>query len=49
MEVRCVAAMDVPAAFLQADMPADDTVHVQLTGIMVNTLISIDQDLYEAR
>ena len=28
MEGRCVAVMDVPVAFLQADMPEDETVHV---------------------
>ena len=39
--------MDVPGAFLQADMPEVETVHVRLTGIMVDTLLKIDQDLYE--
>ena len=47
MEGRCAAIMDVPGAFLQADMQEDDTVHVRLTGIMVDTLLEIDQDLYE--
>ena len=39
--------MDVPGDFIQADMPEDDTVYVRLTGIMVDTLLEIDQDLYE--
>ena len=33
--------------FLQVDMPEDETVHVRLTGIMVDTLLEIEQDLYE--
>ena len=45
IEGRCVAVMDDPGAFLRADMPEDETVHVQLTGIMVDTLLEIDQEL----
>ena len=47
MEGRCVAVIDVPGAFLQADMPEDETVHVRLTGFMVDTLLEINQELYE--
>ena len=34
----------VSGAFLQADIPEDETVHVRLTGIAVETLLEIDQD-----
>ena len=44
MEGRCVAVMDVPGAFLQADMPEDEMVHVRLTCTMV-TLLEINLDL----
>ena len=44
MEERCVAVIDVAGAFLQADMPEGETVHLRLTGIMVDTLLKIDQD-----
>ena len=46
MEGRCVAVMDVPVAFLQADMPEDETVHVHITGIMVDILLGIDPEMY---
>ena len=41
-----MAVMDVPGAFLRADMPEDETVHVRITGIMVDTFLEIDPDLY---
>jgi hypothetical protein len=47
MEARCVAVMDVPGAFMQADMPEDEMTHVRLTGIMVDILLEIDPDMYE--
>jgi Reverse transcriptase (RNA-dependent DNA polymerase) len=45
-ERRNVAIVDVPGAFMQADMPEDETVHVRLTGIMVDILLDIDHDMY---
>ncbi len=43
-EKREVAVMDVPGAFMQADM--DETVHVRFTDKMVELLLEIDPDLY---
>ena len=45
-ERRQVTIVDVPGAFMQADMPEDDTVHVRLTGIMVDILLDIDHAMY---
>jgi hypothetical protein len=39
-----VAILDVPGAFMQADM--DELVHVQFTGKMVDLLMEIDQNMY---
>ena len=46
MERRYVAVMDVPGAFLQADMPEDETVHIRITGVMVDILLEIDPEMY---
>jgi hypothetical protein len=45
MEHREVAIVDVPGAFLQADM--DEGVHIRLTGKIVEMLLEIDKDMYE--
>ena len=44
LEHRRVAILDVPGAFMQADM--DEQVHVRLTGVMVEQLLEIDHDMY---
>jgi hypothetical protein len=44
-EGRDVATVDIPGAFMQADM--DDLVHLRLTGKMVDLLLDIDQDKYD--
>ena len=41
-----MAVMDVPGAFLQADMPEDESVHVWIYGSMADTFLEIDPDLY---
>jgi hypothetical protein len=41
-EGRDVATVDIPGAFMQADM--DDLVHLRLTGHMVDLLLGIDPD-----
>ena len=43
-EKRDVAVVDVPGAFLQADM--EDTVHMRLDGAMAELLIRLDPKLY---
>jgi hypothetical protein len=43
-EHRDVATVDIPGAFMQADM--DDTVHVKLEGKMVDLLVKIEPKLY---
>ena len=43
-EKRDVAVVDVPGAFLQADM--EDTVHMRLDGAMAELLIRLDPELY---
>ena len=45
LENRDVAIVDVPGAFMQADM--DELVHVRFTGTMVDLLIKIDAEMYE--
>jgi hypothetical protein len=40
-----VASVDIPGAFMQADM--DDLVHLRLTGKMVDFLLDIDQGKYK--
>jgi hypothetical protein len=44
LEGRDVAVIDVPGAFMQADM--DELVHIRFTGKMVDLLLEIDQDMY---
>jgi Reverse transcriptase (RNA-dependent DNA polymerase) len=44
-EQRDVATVDVPGAFMQADM--DDVVHMRLDGVMVDMLIEIDPKYQE--
>ena len=44
LEGRDVAVLDVPGAFMQADM--DKLVHVRFTGKMVDLLLEIDQNMY---
>jgi hypothetical protein len=43
-EGRDVATVDIPGAFMQADM--DDLVHLRLTGKMVDFLLEIDREAY---
>ena len=45
LENREVAVLDVPGAFMQADI--DELVHVRFTGEMVNTLLHMDYDMYK--
>jgi hypothetical protein len=44
MERRDVATVDIPGAFMQADM--DETVHMKLEGKMAELLVRIDPELY---
>jgi hypothetical protein len=44
LEERDVAVLDVPGAFMQADM--DELVHVRFTGKMVDLLLDIDPVMY---
>jgi hypothetical protein len=44
LEGRDVAVLDVPGAFMQADM--DKLVHVRFTGKMVDLLMEINQRMY---
>ena len=43
-EVRDVANVDIPGAFMQADM--DETIHTQLEGTMAEQLIKMDPIMY---
>jgi hypothetical protein len=45
MEGRAVAVVDVPVAFMLADM--DSVVHVRFTNKMVDLLVEIDKDAYK--
>ena len=45
MEDQNVAVLDVPGAFMQAEI--DELVHVQFTGAMVNMLLQIDHEMYK--
>jgi hypothetical protein len=38
--------VDIPGAFMQVDLD-DETIHVRLTGKMVELLLEIDRELYE--
>ena len=44
LENRDVAVLDVPGAFMQADI--DELVHVRFTGEMVKMLLHIDKEMY---
>jgi hypothetical protein len=44
LEERDVATVDIPGAFMQADM--DDLVHMKLEGKMAELLVRIDPKLY---
>jgi hypothetical protein len=44
LEGRDIAVIDVPGAFMQADM--DELVHVCFTGKMVDLLLEIDRNMY---
>ena len=44
LENRDVAVLDVPGAFMQADI--DELVHVRFTGEMVKMLLQIDEQMY---
>ena len=44
LENRDVAVLNVPGAFMQADM--DELVHVRFTGEMVKMLLQIDKQMY---
>ena len=45
LEGREVAVLDVPGAFMQADI--DELVHVRFTGEMVSMLLQIDSEMYK--
>jgi len=45
MQGQDVAVVDVPGAFMQANM--DEQVHVKLTGKMAELLIEIDEEMYQ--
>jgi hypothetical protein len=45
-ENRDIATVDIPGAFLQADM--DETVHVKLAGTMVDILLRLNPTKYQA-
>ena len=45
MEGRNVVVLDVPGAFMQAEI--DELVHVRFTGAMVKLLLEIDYDMYK--
>ena len=45
LEDREVAVLDMPGAFMQADI--DELVHVRFMGEMVNMLLQIDSEMYK--
>ena len=45
MENRTVAIMDIPGAFMQADM--DPGVYMRIDGAMADMLMEVDQDMYQ--
>ena len=45
LEYRNVVVLDVPGAFMQAEI--DKLVHVRFTGEMVNMLLQIDHEMYK--
>jgi hypothetical protein len=46
LENRDVAVIDIPGAFMQVNLD-DKTIHVRLTGKMVELLLEIDREMYE--
>ena len=44
LESREVAVLDIPGAFMQADI--DKLVHARFTGEMASMLLHIDNDMY---
>jgi hypothetical protein len=46
LENRDMAIVDIPGAFMQVDLD-DETIHVRLTGKMVELLLEIDREMYE--
>jgi hypothetical protein len=44
IEGRDAAVIDIPGAFMQADM--DELVHVRITGKMLDILLEIDPEMY---
>jgi hypothetical protein len=46
LEGREVAIVEIPSAFMQVDLE-DETIHVRLTGKMVDLLLEIDRELYK--
>jgi hypothetical protein len=47
LENRNVAVVNIPGAFMQVNLD-DETIHVRLTGKMVELLLEIDHELYES-
>jgi len=45
MEMRDIATIDIPGAFMQADME-DEVVHLCLHGKMAELLVQLDPKLY---
>jgi hypothetical protein len=45
MERRCVATLDIPGAFMHADM--DEIVHMRLDGPMAELLVRVDPEKYK--
>ena len=43
-EARDIASVDIPGAFMQADM--DETVHIRLEGSMAELLVKLHPKLY---
>jgi hypothetical protein len=46
LENHNIAVIDIPGAFMQVDLD-DKTIHVRLTGKMVELLLEINHELYE--
>ena len=45
MEMRDIATIDIPGAFMQADMD-EEVVHLRLHGKMAELLVQLDPKLY---
>jgi hypothetical protein len=46
LENRDVAVINIPGAFMQVNLD-NKTIHIRLTGKMVELLLEIDHELYE--